>query len=303
MDSSVTQDPKILICIPAFNGAGTRADVIKKAELYSSGIIVYDDGSTDNTAEVAKAAVASVIGSRKNKGYGVAISRLFKAATEKKADVIVTLDCDGQHDPHEIPRIIEPILNHGFDIVIGSRFLGDKNEQHQKMPVYRTLGIKTITKFTRSASYSQVTDAQSGFRGYGKNALSKMNMSEEGMGVTTEILLKAKEKEVPISINYTVEKSSTHNPISHGVGVLYSVIQFISLRHPLAFYGLPGIALLIIAILFLNTALRVYAISRPSSLEYIVVFVGFGVVGVVLLATGAILYTITALLKGRIKDL
>jgi hypothetical protein len=127
-----------------------------------------------------------------------------------------------------------------FDIVIGSRFLGSGNKQQKKVPTYRNFGIKTITMFSQSVSYSQMTDAQSGFRAYSKNALSKLNLFEDGMAVSTEILLRAKQKnllvkELPISISYDVKESSTHNPVSHGVGIIYSLIQFISLRHPLAF--------------------------------------------------------------------
>jgi glycosyltransferase involved in cell wall biosynthesis len=224
---------------------------------------------------------------------------------------MVTLDSDGQHNPDEIPQIVGPILNERFDIVVGSRFLRDRNNQQtqqNKIPTYRNLGIKTITRLTQSASYKQVTDAQSGFRAYSKYALSCINLFEDGMAVSTEILLRAREKnlqvkEVPISVNYDIQEPSTHNPISHGVGVLYSIIQFISLRHPLAFYGIPGIAFLITAVALLNYGMIVYGSHRHSSVEYVVSAVGFGVVGIVLLATGAILYTIIALLKGRIKDL
>jgi glycosyltransferase involved in cell wall biosynthesis len=302
------QEPRILVCIPAYNEAGSIAEIIKKAAAYASDVIVYDDGSSDDTAEIADAAGATVIRNRKNKGYGVAITRLFEAAAEKDADVMVTLDSDGQHNPDEISRIVAPILNERYDIVIGSRFLGDRNNPQNKIPTYRNFGIKSITRLTQSASYSQITDSQSGFRAYSKNALSRLKLFEEGMAVSTEILLRAREKnlqikEVPISINYDIEESSTHNPISHGVGVIYSIIQFVSLRHPLAFYGIPGIIFLIIAMGMLNYGMMVYGSHRHSSIEYIVSSVGFGVVGVVLLATGAILYTIIALLKGRIKDL
>ena len=127
------------------------------------------------------------------------------------------------------------------------------------------------------------------------------------MSVSTEILVRAKErnltiKEVPVTVKYDVEDSSTHNPISHGVSVLYNVVQFISLKHPLSFYGLPGIALMIVAVIFANDAMRMFSATRYISTNFILLSVGTAVVGVVLLATGAILYTITALLKGRIKD-
>jgi glycosyltransferase involved in cell wall biosynthesis len=297
---------RILICIPAFNEAKNIGDVINNAKKYATEILVYDDGSGDNTAEVAKAAGATVIGSPKNKGYGTAVKMLFEAAREKNADVMVTLDSDGQHDPNNIPDLIEPIMSEGCDMVIGSRFLNDKDRE--RIPRYRSFGIRTITKLTQVASYHNLTDAQSGFRAYGKNALSKINLFEDGMSVSTEILLRAKEKnltirEVPVAIRYNIGKSSTHNPISHGAGVLYSVMQFISLRHPLAFYGLPGIALLIIAAFYMSSAVDLFSSTRYISTNMILIAVGTAVVGVVLLATAAILYTITALLKGRIRDI
>jgi glycosyltransferase involved in cell wall biosynthesis len=298
---------RIIVCIPAFNEAASITNIIKRAADYAREIIVYDDGSVDNTEEVAKAAGAIVIRNPKNKGYGHAISMLVETAIKRDADIMVTLDSDGQHNPNEIPKIIDPILKEECDIVIGSRYLADKGNR-LKMPAYRNIGIKTITRFAQAASYTHLTDAQSGFRAYNKNALSKLNLQEEGMAISTEILTSAKEKnltvkEVPITVDYNVKEPSTHNPVSHGGGVLYSLIQFISLRHPLAFYGLPGIAFIVIAVMLLNYGMMVYGSSRHSSVEYIVSAVGFGVVGIVLLATGSILYTITALLKGRIKDL
>jgi glycosyltransferase involved in cell wall biosynthesis len=217
---------------------------------------------------------------------------------------MVTLDSDGQHNPDQIPQLIEPLLKQRFDLVIGSRFL-DSNDK-EKVPRYRSFGIKTITKLTQAASYSGITDSQSGFRSYNKNALSKINLFEDGMAVSIEILLRAKEKkllttEVPITINYNVKDTSTHNPISHGLGVLYSVLQFISLRHPLVFYGLPGIALLGVAAFFLKNVLHLFSTTGYVSTNMILISVGIAVVGVVLLATAAIVYTLVALLKDRIK--
>lgn len=304
MDSTYPQ--RILACIPAYNEAKKIGEIINKAKKYVTDVLVYDDGSDDNTDEVAKAAGAVVIRSPRNKGYGVAIKALFEAAREEKADVMVTLDSDGQHDPDQIPEIIEPIVNDHCDVVIGSRFLNESDKE--RVPKYRSFGIKTITKLTQVASYHNITDAQSGFRAYSRKALSMINLFEDGMSVSTEILLRSKEKnltikEVPVTINYSVGKSSTHNPISHGAGVLYSVLQFISLRHPLAFYGFPGIALLIISAFYISNAMELFSATRYISTNMILVSVGAAVVGVVLLATGAILYTITALLKGRIREI
>jgi glycosyltransferase involved in cell wall biosynthesis len=296
---------KTLVCIPAFNEAKTIADMIKKSKKYADGIIVYDDGSTDDTYDIAISAGATVIRNPENKGYGVAIRSLFQAAKDQDADIMVTLDSDGQHNPDQIPLLIEPLLKQRFDVVIGSRFLNSNDKE--KVPRYRSFGIKTITKLTQAASYGGITDSQSGFRAYNKNALSKINLFEDGMAVSIEILLRAREKkllatEVPITIDYDVKERSTHNPISHGIGVLYSVFQFISLRHPLAFYALPGIVLLGIAAYYMKKALDLFAATEYVSTNMILIAVGIAVVGVVLLATAAIVYTLIALLKGRIKS-
>jgi glycosyltransferase involved in cell wall biosynthesis len=295
--------PKILICIPAFNEAKSITDIIIKAKQYGDEVIVYDDGSSDDTYQVATSAGASVIRNPENKGYGVAIRSLFQAAKEKDADIMVTLDSDGQHNPDQISELIAP-LKQGYDLVIGSRYL--RNDDKVKVPRLRSLGIRTITKLTQSASYKGITDSQSGFRAYNKTALSTINLFQDGMSVSTEILLRASEKklsiiEVPITINYDLADTSTHNPLSHGISVLYSVLQFLSLRHPLAFYGLPGIALLGVAALFLRNALHLFSTSGYVSTNMILISVGIAVVGVILLATAAIVYTLVALLKDKIK--
>ena len=304
MNSESKADHKVLVCIPAFNEAKTIVEIINSSKKYADGVIVYDDGSTDDTSELAQGAGARVIRSSKNFGYGATIRALFQAAKEQDAEIMVTIDSDGQHNPDQIPRLLEPLRSQNFDIVIGSRFLN--KEDTERVPRYRSFGIKTITKLTQRASYSGLTDSQSGFRAYNRNALSKINLFEDGMSVSTEILLRASEKnllatEVPITVNYQNFDTSTHNPIPHGIGVLYSVMQFISLRHPLAFYGLPGVILLGIAAFFLKSALNLFSTTGYVSTNMILISIGIAVVGVVLLATAAIVYTLVALLKDKIN--
>jgi glycosyltransferase involved in cell wall biosynthesis len=182
---------RVLVCVPAFNEAKTISDIVSRCKIYADEVLVYDDGSTDDTQEVAVSAGATVIRSPENKGYGVAIRSLFQAAKEKDADIMVTLDSDGQHNPEQIPPLIEQ-LKQGFDLVIGSRYL--RIDDKEKVPKFRSFGIKTITRLTQAASYRGITDSQSGFRAYNKNALSKINLYEDGMAVSTEILLRAGEK-------------------------------------------------------------------------------------------------------------
>ena len=296
---------RILVTIPAYNEARTIGAIVQKAKNYADEVVVYDDGSVDNTYEVAKKAGATVIRNPTNKGYGAAIKALFYIARERNADVMITLDSDSQHNPDQIPRFLEPILRDGFDIVIGSRFLNQDDKE--KVPAYRRLGINTITRLIQFGSYGNITDAQSGFRAYNKCALFKLEPFEEGFASITELLLRAKEKnlvikEVPVTIVYNVENPSTMNPILQGAEVSYSIIHFISLRHPLAFYGLPGVILLLVATVLTYNTLELFDATRYLSTNMILISVGTAVIGIVLLATAAIVYTIAALLRGVIND-
>lgn len=294
-----------MICIPAFNEGKNIAAIVKKSKVYGTDVVVCDDGSSDNTSEEAKNAGAILIRHPRNKGYGGAIRTLFQVAREMKADIMVTLDSDGQHDPDQIPLLLQPITKNGYDIVIGSRFLNESDRE--KVPIYRSFGIRTITKFTQVVSYDSLTDAQSGFRAYNQKALSKIDLSEEGMAVSTEILIRAKEgnlsiKEVPVTIRYDVEDASTHNPLHHGMAVISSVMKFISLRHPLAFYGLPGIALLVVAGFFMTNALDIFSKTRFVSTNLIIISIGAAVIGVILLVTAVILNTLVIVLREGLRN-
>jgi glycosyltransferase involved in cell wall biosynthesis len=299
-NSAIQEIPKVVVCIPAYNEAKYIGIIVQNALKHANEVIVCDDGSSDNTTMLAREAGAVVVNHPKNRGYGMSIRTLFQKALERKADIIVTIDADGQHDPEQIPTIIEPILKNGFDIVIGSRFIDGQYDL--SIPFYRSFGIKTITKFTKHASYKNLTDAQSGFRGYNRHALESMNLSEEGMQISTEILLRAGSNklsitEVPVKINYDVENASTHNFLSHGMSVLFSVIQFISFRHPLLFYGLPGIALLAISGYFVYNALELFSATRFISINMILLSITATIIGIILLTTGNILFTITVMTK------
>lgn len=295
---------KVIICIPAFNEATNIGKIIGAARSLADEVIVCDDGSSDYTDEKAAQAGATVIKHPVNKGYGGAIKTLFQAAKERGADVMVTIDSDGQHDPQQIPLVIDPIVNDGFDIVIGSRFL--KREDRKKVPAYRSFGIKAITRLAELTYRKKLTDAQSGFRAYSKRALSEIELSEDGMGVSTEILMRAGQaelpiKEVPITIRYDVDEASTHNPVVHGVGIVLTMIRFLSVYHPLSFYGLPGLAFLAVGGIYVNWALGLFAETRYVSTNLILVAVGSAVIGMMLLLTSIILYTTSALLRERVE--
>lgn len=305
MSDSVTDgDPYIIVCVPAYNEAKNIANIVMAAKAHANEVVVCDDGSSDYTDEKAAEAGATVIKHPVNRGYGAAIKTLFRAAKERGADIMVTLDSDGQHNPGHIPLMTRPILDEGYDVVIGSRFLN--NEDRNKVPAYRSFGIKAITKLMQITSNRHLTDAQSGFRAYSKNALSKIDLTEEGMAVSTEILMRAGQsnlhiKEVPISVRYDVDDASTHNPILHGVGIVLTIIRFLSVYHPLSFYGLPGIGFLILSGIYVNWALDIFSTTRYVSTNMILIAVGSAVIGVMLLLTAMVLYTISALLREKVE--
>jgi glycosyltransferase involved in cell wall biosynthesis len=130
----------VAVGIPAYNEEKTIARAVLGAQKHAHIIIVCDDGSSDLTGEIADRLGAVVVRHEKNLGYGAALQSLFERAKELNADVLVTLDSDGQHNPAEIPRLVKPIEDGVAEVVLGSRFLDERGTAD--MPMYRQLGVK-----------------------------------------------------------------------------------------------------------------------------------------------------------------
>lgn len=291
--------PNIVACIPAFNVESTIAKVLVGTSKSVRTILVCDDGSRDMTGEIARGFGAEVITHPRNLGYGAALASLFRRAMALGADVVVTIDADGQHDPRCIPSLVEPIIKGDADIVVGSRFSGGEDGW---MPAYRKAGVGAITRLTRTSSFSDLTDAQSGLRAIRGSALAKLIPAEQGFGASTEILMRAKEnglklKEVPVLIDYTVAKPSTSNPFYHGVEVVLSTVKHLSTRHPLIFYGVPGFSALVVAAVFWIWTFRVFAATRAIITNVALVAIGATIVGLMLLTTAVILWVLIGVLR------
>ncbi len=290
---------KIVIGIPAFNEEKNIAGILIKLKKFSQHIVVCDDGSNDLTAKISEELGAIVIKHEKNLGYGAAIKSIFLKSQEINADVLITFDADGQHRIEDINKVLEPIKDNTADVVIGSRFLNNK----QKIPKYRKVGIKAITELTNIVSGTKITDSQSGFRAYNKKILEKMNPTESGMGISTEILIKIQKSglritEVPIIISYEGE-TSTHNPISHGSSVIFSTLKFVAIERPLTFYGIPGTILLIFGLVFGVWSLEIFA-RDGSLITNITLIGGIGIIlGTILLITSTILHSIVSVVRER----
>ena len=288
-----------LVCIPAYNEEGIIGDMVKRSKLYADKVIVCDDGSTDDTAKIAKDAGAQVISHTKNDGYGAAIITLFDLARKENADIVITLDGDGQHNPDQIPLLTNTLLENNVDVVIGSRFLDSTSET----PGYRKRGIKIITSAANFGADFKVSDSQSGFRAYSKQAIESIHPTETGMAVSTEILLKISNKglsvaEVPITVSYNKDSSTAH-PVPHGIVVLMNTLKFISVKHPILFYGIPGIALIVIGSIlgyqFLDAYLHKQVLFLGSLMATIILFL----VGTILCVTAVILFSMATLIREK----
>ena len=290
---------KVTIGIPAYNEEKNIAKIITKLKKITDSIIVCDDGSSDMTSEIAKNLGVIVISHKKNMGYGAAIRTIFEKSAEIGSDILVTFDADGQHRVEDVSRVLRPLENSEADIVIGSRFLGKQSN----VPNYRKLGIKVITQVTNSSLKTKLTDSQSGFRAYSKQVLSKISLSEIGMGISTEILIKASSgglriTEVPITILYSGD-TSTHNPVSHGTSVLFSTIKFTSIEHPLKFYGIPSVIFLTIGMIFTSLAVQYYVDVGRLNTDLTLIGAGTILIGIILLISAILLYSLVSVVREK----
>jgi len=232
-------------------------------------------------------------------GYGAAIKTLFNEARELDADVMVTIDADGQHDPREIGALLRPILKDEADIVIGSRFLQGSNSD---VPAYRRLGIGLINKLSGNTENGGLSDAQSGFRAYNKKAIHSLRLSESGMGLSAEVLLKAKGnglrfQEVPIGCLYEGLETSTHNAVTHGMSVVMSIIKIVVEERPLFFLGIPGVVFLSFGIFFGLWMLQIYAAKGYIETNIALASIAFVLIGFFAIFTAITLYAISRLAK------
>ena len=291
---------KIIAGLPAYNEENKIAAIITKLKDVVNGIIICNDGSSDLTSQIAKELGVIVIDHTKNFGYGAAIKSIFQRFLETDGDILITIDADGQHRIEDIQKVVKPILDNSADLVIGSRF-AETNAAN--IPKYRKLGISAITKVTNISTKQKITDSQSGFRAYKRDVIEQTSLSETGMAVSTEILIKADRKnfrisEVGITIDYP-EGSSTHNPISHGTSVFVKTLQFAAIQHPLKFFGIPGVFFLIFGLSFVIWTLQIYSESKQVITNVALIGLSSTIFGVLLLMTSILLYSVVVLIKER----
>jgi glycosyltransferase involved in cell wall biosynthesis len=162
---------KTLVTIPAYNEAPRIGRVIAgiKAALPGTDILVIDDGSRDETTACARQAGARVVSLPINLGYGVALQTGYKYALAHDFDLLLQMDADGQHEPRDLPRLLEVVASGRADVAIGSRFLGGNN-YHAPWP--RRMGMRLFAAIASGLTHTRVTDPTSGFQALNRRVLN-----------------------------------------------------------------------------------------------------------------------------------
>lgn len=208
---------KVIAIIPAYNEASVIGGVVLSALKYVDEVVVVNDGSTDRTAEVARHAGAQVYTHVLNRGLGATLATGIEAGLRRGADVLVTLDADGQHDPTEIPNFLKAIEEKQVDAVIGSRLL-----QATGMPFRRRLYNRIGNVLTYVLFGIWTTDSQSGYRAFTRRGASQLQLRTNRMEVSSEFLKEIHDKkisfcEIPCTVKYTEYSMSKGQSFSVGV--------------------------------------------------------------------------------------
>jgi glycosyltransferase involved in cell wall biosynthesis len=288
---------KRIALIPAYNEARFIGSVVLQTHCYVDQVVVVDDGSTDKTAEVAKAAGAFVLSmdQDQNMGKAKALSKGFEHIKKLKPTAVVMIDGDGQHNPSQIPNLLAPIEADEADMVIGSRFVGIESE----IPKWRIVGQHALTVATNLASGVHSTDSQSGFRAFATHVLPLLDFRAKGFSVESEMQFIAREHklrvaEVPISVVY--EEPSKRNPVAHALQVLNGVLRLVGQSRPLLFFGMPGLTFLLSGLGIGVWVVSIFQKRKELATGYALICVLCSIIGGIGLATGLILHSIRSLL-------
>jgi DNA-binding response OmpR family regulator len=287
--------PAISVVIPAYNEERFIGSMVLKAREFADCVIVVDDGSIDDTAQIARTAGAVVLQHETNKGKGAALNTGFAKARELFPQVVVTLDADGQHSPEEMTTVVEPVLAGKADIVVGSRYLNHTPQ----VPRHRRWGHWFFNYFTYSISGISSSDSQSGYRAFSPKAIEAISFHSNGFSVESEMQFIANQKnlklvEVPITVKY-LDKPKRF-VLKHGFLVLNGIFRLTGQYRPLYYFGLSGLLLMLFGIgsgaWVAQRYIQVHQFAIGTAMGSLL----FILIGLMLLSTGFTLHSIRGLL-------
>lgn len=290
---------RIVAGIPALNEERSIAKVIVRAMGHVDTVLVVDDGSKDETSVIARKLGAVVLRHTKNLGKGAALRDCFNWAKRAGADVLVTIDADGQHNPADIPRLVAALRKKRADVVIGSRLYRPSG-----MPRHRWVAARALDAAAGVRINGRVLDSQSGLRAYSRNAIENLVVTDLGMGADAELIMRAngahlRIAEVPIRADYSGSNTSKSHPLIHGLNALFGIVRFTSIQHPLTFYGGFAIVSFAISLYFGFKTLDYFQRFGKVLSDVALVSIASGLLGFLALFTGVILFTLIGLIRER----
>ena len=282
--------------IPAYNERRFIGSMVLAVRQFVDLVVVVDDGSSDNTAEIAQRAGATVVRHTLNQGKATAVNTGFSFIRQLCPRAIVMIDGDGQHCADDIPTVLAPVLDGRADVVIGSRFLQVKSA----IPAYRQVGQHGLTIMTNLASGLSVSDSQSGFRAFSARALEQLSFSQGGFSIESEMQFQAREHglrvvEVPIEVIYA--EPAKRSPIKHGIQVLNGILRLVGQTRPLLYFGLTGFALFVSGLALGLHILDIYVRTHNLAIGYSLLTLLLCVLGVLVFFGGIILHSTRSMLS------
>lgn len=228
--------------MPAYNASRTLGDVYTRIpkDLYDQ-VLLVDDASKDNTAEVAKELMLETIVHKKNKGYGGNQKTCYDFSLKWGADYVIMLHPDGQYDPADLPGFIKELKKGRADLILGSRFLGKKHQT----PFYKSVSIRFITILFNLVLGTRLTEANTGYRGFTRKFLETIpyQMNGDGYIFDPQMIIQAVQfgfeiREVPVSKDYLDEASSpgVRASVVHGFENLSLLGQYLLQKFHVATY-------------------------------------------------------------------
>jgi glycosyltransferase involved in cell wall biosynthesis len=292
---------KLVVVIPAYNEARFIGSTVLKALDFSDYVLVVDDGSDDDTSQIAEAAGASVVRHEFNLGKGAALNSGLRECRQLGAQCVVTMDADGQHLPEEMQQVVAPILEERADLVIGSRYLKIGNQ----VPRHRIWGHRAFNLLTKWGSGIQVSDSQCGYRAFSARALEAIYFTSRGFSVESEMQFLVREnglkvEEVPVTIRY--QDQPKRSVMLHGLLVLNGVLRLVGQHRPLFYLGVPGAFFLTIGISWGLWVMDIYRRSAQLAVGYTLISLLFSMTGMIMLTTGITLHSIRGLLMDMLSS-
>jgi len=297
----------LLIYMPALNEADTIASVLQSIPNTILGFsniqtLVVNDGSSDNTEKESIEAGATVLNHKVNKGVGAAFQTAVEYALKIKADILVSIDADGQFDVHQIQEMISPIVQEEVDFCIGNRFYGTKPKN---MPKIKYWGNKQVNRIVSYICKEKIEDASCGFRAYSKKSLISLNLLGN-FTYTHETILDLIQKaftvkQIPVRVTYYDERVSrvANNIIGYAYKTSKIIIKCFRDYRPFYFFGYVALFFFIAALV-----LGVFVFIHWVSTGFITPYKSLGIISLIIFLT-SVLFLVLAFLAdmlGRIRQ-